>query len=315
MKKITILGIACVDIIIKGNNNIPQPGRLEFVDAMKFNTGGCALNASLDLKKIGIPHRLMIPVAKDVYGDYIIDVLRKSKININDLIFLEDCSTSSSIVLLNSNGERSFLHHLGANSKLDISNIDLSVIDDSDILFIGGALLMPNFDGKQMGEVLKRAKSAGALTVLDVGWDPSERWLATLGEVLPYVDIFVPSIDEAIMLSGKNDLLEINTVFLEKGVKRVIIKLGDKGSAFFDENKVIIIPPVITPKVIDTTGAGDSFMSGILTGLYYGWDILKIVEFANTVGSLCVQEYGASNGIKSFNEIIEIQERYYNEKE
>jgi len=314
MKKITILGIACVDIIITGNYSIPLPGRLDFVDEMKFNTGGCALNCSLDLRKIGIPHRLMIPLSKDVYGDYIVNVLNKSKISTNDLILLDGCSTSSSIVLLNKNGERSFLHHPGANSKLDINDIDLSVINDSDILFIGGALLMPNFDGKQMRDVLTHAKNKGIITVLDVGWDPSNRWLDTLEEVLPHVDIFVPSIDEAIMLSGKRDLLEVNKFFLEKGVNKVIIKLGDKGAAYFIDNTVNIVSPVKAKVVKDTTGAGDSFVAGLLTGLYHDWSVERMVQFANTVGSLCVQEYGASNGIKSLEEIIEIQERYYNEK-
>ena len=103
----------------------------------------------------------------------------------------------ASVVLSDPSGERSFLHNPGANAKLSISDLDIDQLLDTDILFIGGALLMPSFDGSQMAEVLRKAKNKGVYTVLDIGWDASGKWMDTLEPVLMYIDLFVPSIDEA----------------------------------------------------------------------------------------------------------------------
>ncbi|QWB99456.1 carbohydrate kinase family protein [Mycoplasmatota bacterium] len=311
MKKITILGIACVDIIVSGSYNIPKAGQLEFVDGMNLYTGGCAMNCSIDLSIMKIPHQLIIPIGDDFYGDFIVEKLKNHQIHTDHLIRFKDTSTSSSVVLLNPQGERSFLHHPGANGVLQIEDIDLSILDQTDILFIGGALLMPRFDGQQMKDLLKYAKDKGVYTVLDIGWDPLNQWMDTLVGVLAYVDLFVPSIDEAKMLSKLDDVKEMNDYFKNKGVKELIIKLGDQGAAYFDKEKTKILPSIKTGKIIDTTGAGDSFMAGILTGLYHDWPKEKTIQFANTLGSLCIQDYGASGLIRDFKQMIKIQEEYY----
>jgi len=311
MKKITILGIACVDLIVSGYKKIPALGKLEFTDEFKLNTGGCALNCAIDLKKIGIEHQLFVPIGKDMFGDFIKNSLQKNEIPSSSLIELSNAPTSTSVVLSDPSGERSFLHNPGANAKLCISDLDLDQLLDTDILFIGGALLMPSFDGTQMAEVLRKAKNKDVYTVLDIGWDASGKWMETLEPVLKYIDLFVPSIDEAEKLTGHTDIEKINKLLLFNGVKEVIIKLGDRGAVYFPDNQPKIVPSVFLEKIVDSTGAGDSFMSGILTGLYYEWTLEKTIQFANVVGSMCVMDFGASQGIKSYKEILTKRDQYY----
>ncbi len=311
MKRITVLGIGCVDIFVSGYKKIPLLGQLEFANEFKLHTGGCALNCSIDLVKIGIEHKLIIPVGKDIFGDFIRKSLVENKVDESGVIFLDNIGTSTSIVLLDSSGERSFLHNPGANAALDIQDLDLDSLFDTDILFIGGALLMPNFDGDQMAEVFRMAQEKGVFTVLDIGWDSTGKWMKTLEKVLNYVDLFVPSIDEAEKLTGTSDLSEINSILLNKGAKETIIKLGDKGAVYFADGEPVIISSVSLEKIVDTTGAGDSFMSGILTGLQHSWNTKDMIEFANIVGSMCVQGYGASQGIQSFDHILKRKMEYY----
>lgn len=311
MKRITVLGIACVDIIVSGYKKIPEPGKLEFTDDMRLYTGGCALNCSIDLSKMGIKHNLIIPVGDDVFGEFIKKSVKMYNICNNRTLTLKNAYTSSSVVLLDKSGERSFLHNPGANAKLDIKNIDLDLLQQSDILFIGGALLMPNFDGPQMAEVLRVAQQAGVYTVLDIGWDASGKWMEILEPVLPYVDLFVPSFDEAIKLSGSVKLDEIFTFFKTQKIEKTIIKLGEKGAAFWNGHNVEIIPSIPIKRVVDTTGAGDSFVSGILTGLASEWGFVKTIQFANTVGSLCVMNFGASEGVKDLDYIESLRRQHY----
>lgn len=311
MKSITILGIACVDIIVTGYRQMPELGQLEFIDNMKLYTGGCALNCSIDLAKIGVEHNLIIPIGYDVFGDYILKSLQKSKLKTDHILRLNNASTSSSVVFLDKSGERSFLHNPGANALLDIRDININQVLESEILFVGGALLMPNFDGKQMAELFRLAKKSRVYTVLDIGWDPSGKWMETLAAVLPNVDLFIPSLDEAIKLTNKTDLKDIFAVFSEQGVKQTIIKLGKNGAAYINNNHLEIVEAVHISSVIDTTGAGDSFVSGVLTGIANGWEMKKTIQFANVVGSLCVSNFGASEGIKDFNEILKLRGEYY----
>lgn len=128
---------------------------------------------------------------------------------------------------------------------------------------------------------------------------------------LPYIDYFMPSIDEAVCISGKDQPDEIAEVFLSKGASNVIIKLGSKGSYFRSKNSGgKIYDSFSVEKVLDTTGAGDSFCSGFIAAYASGMEIDDCMEFANAVGAMSVMERGATTGTKSFDETIEFIKNY-----
>ena len=117
---------------------------------------------------------------------------------------------------------------------------------------------------------------------------------------------FIPSLEEAVMLSGKEEPEAIADVFLAMGVKIAVIKLGKQGCFIKDLNgEKHWIPTYSKIKAVDTTGAGDSFVAGFLTGLTKGWSLYECGKFANAVGTHCVMATGASTGIKSFEETVE----------
>jgi sugar/nucleoside kinase (ribokinase family) len=131
---------------------------------------------------------------------------------------------------------------------------------------------------------------------------------------LPYLDYFIPSLEEAEMISGKSNPEEIADSFLEAGVKTAVIKLGSKGC--FIKNKAgdkYFIDSFKGIKAVDTTGAGDSFAAGFITGIVKGWDLYKCGKFANAVGAHCVMKVGATSGIKTIDEIQKFINSYKNE--
>ena len=126
---------------------------------------------------------------------------------------------------------------------------------------------------------------------------------------MEYIDLFIPSIEEAIMLSGKEEPEEIADAFLAMGVKTVVIKLGKKGCFIKDSvGEKYFIPTYSKIKAVDTTGAGDSFVAGFLTGITKGMGLYESGRFANAVGTHCVMAAGASTGIKSYEEIVKFIE-------
>ena len=169
---------------------------------------------------------------------------------------------------------------------------------------------MDRFDGDETVEFLKKCKEMGKTTFLDVCWDARGRWGEVLNCCMPYIDYFMPSIDEAVCIAKEEEPEKIADVFVAKGAKNVIIKLGSKGSYLRKEgeSKGTIYPPFYIENPVDTTGAGDSFCSGFLAAYARDMKIEDCMVFASAVASHCVREKGATTGIKSYEETMKFIE-------
>ena len=95
---------------------------------------------------------------------------------------------------------------------------DFDVINECDLVFVTGTYLLNRFDGEETAEFLKKCKELGKLTFLDVCWDASGRWGELLNKVMPYIDFFMPSIDEAKCIANKENPDDIADVFIANGV-------------------------------------------------------------------------------------------------
>lgn len=306
MFDVACIGILVADVISKPVDEIPERGKLGLIDRIELFTGGCAVNAAIAMAKIGLNTALIGKIGNDGFGKFISDVLKEEGVEITGLVVGEKSSTSASVVLSDSTGERTFLHCLGANAEFTDTDVNFNIIKNSKIIFIAGTMLMPSFDGEACARVLRQSKEMGKYTVLDTAWDSKGRWMEVLKPCMPYIDLFIPSYEEAAKLSGKEETEEIADVFLSMGVKVAVIKLGKDGcfiKAISGEKH--LIPTYSHIKAIDTTGAGDSFVAGFLTGLTKGWSLYECGKFANAVGTHCVMAIGASTGIKKLEEIKE----------
>jgi len=311
MHEVTCLGIIVADVIAKTVNTLPGEGKLELIDQLELHLGGCASNAAVDLEKIGIKTAVIGRVGADGFGSFVINEMKNCGVNVDGVILSETSKTSASVVTIRSSGERSFLHHMGANADFTIDDINFSIVSDSKVLFIAGALLLPRFDGIPAAKVLKIARQEKIITVMDTAWDSTGKWMQQIKPCLPYIDYFLPSFEEAKMISGKCNPEEITEVFLDAGVKVAVIKLGSKGC--FIKNKAgehYFIEAFEGIKVIDTTGAGDSFAAGFITGIIRGWDLSLCGKFANAVGANCVMKVGATPGVKKLEEILNFIDSY-----
>lgn len=311
MFDVACIGILVADAIAKTVDEIPDKGKLGAIDQLSLHSGGCAASICIDLEKIGLDVALIGKVGKDGFGDFMVNAVQSEGVNTEGLVVKPGINTSASVVLVSSGGERTFLHCIGSNADLVYEDVNFDIIRNSKILVVAGTYLMPNFDGEPCSRVLKKAKEMGVYTVLDTAWDTTGRWMQIVEPCLPYLDLFIPSYDEAKMISGREDAEEIADVFLSKGVKLAVIKLGKDGC--FIKNKdgeKYTIPTYTDIKAVDATGAGDSFVAGFVTGLVQGWDLYKCGKFANAVGTHCVMEVGATTGIKKMEDILEFMKKY-----
>ena len=311
MHEVTCLGILVADVVGKPVDSIPERGKLMLVDRMELHGGGCANSTGIGLTKLGIKTAVIGKVGNDGFGDFVIGNLTRNGVDCTGVVRDEEAATSSTMVLVHGDGERSFIHYIGANGTLTEADVDDGVVKSSKILHIAGTFLLPGFDGEPTARVLKKAKELGVTTSLDTAWDSHNNWMKLLAPCLPYVDYAVPSIEEARMVTGKYEPEEVASALLDKGVGTVALKMGSQG-CYIRSKDIELYIPIYKVDVVDALGAGDAFAAGFLAGLVNGWDLERTGKFANATGAFCVTALGATTGIKDQKTIEDfIAEREY----
>lgn len=313
MKKVACVGILVADAIVEPVTKFPEKGILEKVNSITMHNGGNAMTASINLRKIGVESTMVGMVGNDMFGEFLKGRLRDAGVDTSGLKVSDKAQTSASVLMIDpGTGERSFFHCVGANGVFSESDINYDAVDKCDMVFVTGSFIMDTFDGEETMKFLKRCKEMGKTTFLDVCWDASGRWGELIDMSMPYIDYFMPSIDEAVCIAKEEDPEKIADVFVSRGAKNVIIKLGSKGSYLRKEgeSKGTVYPPFYIENPVDTTGAGDSFCSGFLAAYAMGKPVEECMVFANATGAHCVMATGATTGIKPYADIMKFIENY-----
>ncbi|MHC4441208.1 MAG: carbohydrate kinase family protein [Planctomycetota bacterium] len=312
MSDIVNIGICAVDAIGQTIDEFPPPGGLRFFDQLTMTTGGNAVNCSIALAKMGVECHIMVKVGNDPLGDFVISELRRHGVNAAGVIRSANSHTPYTFVCVFSDGQRSFFHTMGSNGTLCLQDIDLELVRRAKYCFVTGTMLMRTFDGRQTAELLKFAGQAGAKTLLDTVYTDAvsqKAWQAKTYPALPFLDYFIPSLPEARAITGLEQPTDMALAFQDLGCKNVVIKLDERGVFCRDSaGAESMVPSYRVAKVVDTTGAGDSWSAGFLAGLYRGMDIPDAALLGNATAAHCIRAPGASTGIVALDEIKEFQQ-------
>lgn len=304
MPEVVCLGILVADVLAKPVDHFPERGRLVLVERMELHTGGCAGNTAIGLRRIGIPAGVIGKVGEDGFGDFYLSVMAREGVDYSGIARDRSANTSSTMVLVHGDGERSFIHYIGANAQLRAEEVDLGLLDGARVLHVAGALLMPGLDGEPTASLLQAARARGLVTSLDTAWDSTGRWMKAIAPALPHLDYFLPSIEEARMLTGAHDPADIAEALLACGTGVVALKMGEDGCYVAGRGEKLRVP-AFDVATIDATGAGDAFVAGFLAGVVKGWSLRETARFANAVGALCTLAIGTTAGIRSMEETRE----------
>lgn len=227
---IVVLGTIVFDLFVKGVSSFPKKGRAIPIEKFPYSIGGCGANSAIVLSKLGAKVSLIGSIGKDHFGNFVKEKLVGSNLSLELIYTKEKLPTSISILFISKNGERSYLHGSGANEKINLTDKALFQISSAKIFHIGGAMLIPGFDGKPMARSLKFAKRNGTLTSVDLGWDTSNSWMKKLEPSLPFIDILMMNEAELKALAKKRKLESAVNYLHDKGPKVIVIKLGEKGA-------------------------------------------------------------------------------------
>jgi sugar/nucleoside kinase (ribokinase family) len=303
--EIACLGVIVVDIVGAPIESLPSQGTLELIDRLEMHIGGNAANTADALAKLGVAVGLIGGVGADAFGSYVLSALASHGVNVSAVLQEKQVGTAASFVVVNGKAERAFLHVPGANATFTPSGVNWEAIASARIFHVAGLQLMRQLEGQPIAEILQEAQKRGMVTVLDTVMNPRSLGWAGLAPALPFLDWFIPSIDEAILLTGEKEKEAIVAKLRSAGATNIVLKDGEHGCFFHPKDSPTFHTPAFPVKAIDTLGAGDSWSAGFCIGLLRGWDLPRTARFANAVGATCVEAFGATTGIVSESETHE----------
>ena len=305
-----ICGSCVCDILIR-----PVPldrpigaGRLMTADAIEATTGGVVSNSGIAMARLGMKPAAFSYVGDDHWGMLMRQRYREEGLDDSRLLTHPDASTSSTGVLIDPSGERTFVHDVGAPSKLNKSVFleHLDLFQNSRMALIGYYSITPDFDN-DLVEILSAIRQTGCQTALDAAGDGGA--MQPLDKMLPHLDFYVPSHAEASHQTNQTDPARIIETYRECGAAGMLgVKLGSQGALLSPAAGQLIRVSAVDPPgpIVDTTGAGDSFYAGLLTGLLRQMSVEESGRLAAAAGACCVTGLGASAAIRNFEETMAI---------
>jgi len=298
----TIVGLYVLDILGRPVSEIPKGGDLAYIDELRLTVAGTAGGTIIDCAKLGLSTLAVGAVGDDEKADFVVSVLEKFGADTAGFERIKGVPTSSTILNIRPNGERPALHLRGACDYFLPPNKEKLNIFDCKVFHLGGTGLLKKLDGSASVELLKDAKENECITTWDL-IGATESTIDIVKPLLPHIDYFMPSIEEASIMCGLDDPKDIAKYYLDNGVTNCVLTMGGEGSLFVNKDETIKTP-AFDINVVDTTGCGDAFDAGMITSLINNFDLEKSLKFATTTSGLVATGLGSDAGIIDFDDTI-----------
>ncbi len=311
MKKIGVIGSLNMDTFIQ-LKKIPEEGENIFAEAIKNDFGGKGGNSAIALKKMGCDVMFYGCVGNDYNARLIKKNLENYGIRTSDIKISEKNNTGTAYILLEKNGNNRIIVDPGANE--DIDREDIRNLFSGEMGKCSLILIQLEISIEAIKEIISVCNEKNIKLIIDAG--PIRDIKA---EDLRGAYIVSPNKSELEALIGK----KITTIeeiekgaeeLLNKGIENVLVKIGEHGSLFLNK-KNRIYQKAYKVQAIDTTGAGDSYMAGLLKALHKGNDIKEAMDYGSICGAIAVTKIGAVSGLASEDDVKEFFDKYSTKEE
>ncbi len=293
-------GSTNVDLLYQGMPKIPDIGEEIYCKDFSLQLGGGLPATLINLGRLGIETKIATELGNDLFSGFAKEEFEKNNVkplnlykgsgiplNITSAVILED--------------DRSFISY----GKGNIEPND-SAKEEFYQLAKGSKITMMQPGG--FIEVYEKLKKEGTILVLDMGWD-EEMSFEKYNELLSLADYYTPNKKEALKLTGKSTPEEA-AKSLKRYFKKVVVKVDKAGCIGIDDDKMICVKSIDEFKAVDSTGAGDAFLSGFMYGLFYDYPLEECLLFGNITGGKSITKVGALSAFVREKELLEYKEKY-----
>lgn len=304
------IGQVAQDILVE---NVPRNAFMMETDTVKadsltISTGGDAVNEAIILSRFGDKSSVVIRLDKRNVGDMIYRELKAENVDVSLVSKQDDCENFTSLIFIHPDGNHDFIVGPGKNYTLKRSDVNFDVFCDARAVSAASLFALGELDTNGIEEIFKKAQEAGTYTFADANFDLNDIGPETVKRVYPYIDYLMPSLGEAMYMTGKKELDAIADSFLRQGVKNVVLKLGAEGCFFKNANERFFVDPFMVT-VVDTTGCGDNFAAAFIHGILKGMSNRECAEFACGAGALNSQRIGAHSYVRSEHQIFNFMKK------
>lgn len=299
-----ICGSCTIDILVRPFPLTRALGeeRLLDVEPIDVVAGGIVSNAGIALARLGMKPSAFTYLGNDDWASWLCAKYQSEGLGVEGLVPHPTARTSTTVVLVDSHGQRSFAHSQGAPKLMDagifVEHMPLFV--RSRMALIGYYPLMPYLQD-DLPSVLARIRETGCQTALDAAGSGGD--MEPLDRILPHLDLYVPSYAEAAHQTGRTNAKEMLRVFRNSGTTALLgVKLGAEGVLLSPADEEFIHVPAVPPPgpVLDTTGAGDTFYAGLIAGLLRSMSVEAAARLGAATAACCITEVGASAGLRDY---------------
>ena len=316
------LGRSCIDLY---SQDVGAPfNKITGFDAF---VGGSPLNIAVATSRLGIKTSLLTGVGNDKVGEFIIDFLKREKVNTKTIPVKEGSRTSAAVLGIQppDNFPLVFYRDNAADSMIDIDDVINANISNYKILLISGTALNIEPTRSATFFSVEVANKNNVDVVLDLDfradqWKDIRSYGLMIRAILPNIKIVIGT-EEEILASTLNDKSQLNiknqqisspeisgdinnsiSQLLSLGIETLVVKRGKNGATIFQQNSKTIDVPGFPVKILNVLGAGDAFAGGFLYGILNGWDLYKSCRMGNASGAQVVTKKGCANFMPTLEE-------------
>lgn len=281
MKFVGGVGYTNIDLIYSGMDRLPSTGEEVYSKGFGMHLGGGVPATLINTTRLGVPSRILTFIGKDQFSAMAERFYASYDAEITNLYEGDGVPVVVTSVMV-CNNDRSFATYR------DDSAVDEQAVCEKIYQHLSGAKVVNMHVG--FLPAYQKLKEEGTILIFDTGWEDD---LSTekYHDYLELADYYLPNQKEALKITG-TDSVEAAAEKLGEYFETVIIKLDKDGCLVKDENGTRIIPSMKGVVAVDSTGAGDAFMSGFMYGIYHDHPVDQCIRFGNVTGGTCVQGIG-----------------------
>ena len=290
MKKIWVLGDAVVDLLPDGEGRLLQC------------PGGAPANVAVGIARLGGQSAFIGRVGDDPFGRFMAKTLADEKVDVKSMRLDQAHRTSTVGVDLDDQGERSFTFMVHPSADLFLESADLPTFSAGEWLHVCSIALSAEPSRSATFEAMAAIREAGGYVSFDPNirpdlWPDENALRRCLEQALQSADVVKLSVEELAFLTGNVEVnVGLDALMARCPARLVLVTQGKEGVIAWHDGAVRHYPA--TPvECVDTTGAGDAFVAGLLFGLAAGQDLTPVIALAQRCGALATTAKGAMTAL------------------
>jgi ribokinase len=282
-------------------DRLPSPGETLLGKGYRVDFGGKGSNQAVACARLGSRVSFVAKIGLDNFGEMALGLHRKEKVDVGSVIQVPDKPTGVGFIIVDARGNNCITIDPAANDLLTAQEVSrcLETLTSETVV-----LTQLEIPVEAAGTAMARGREKGAVTILN----PAPARILP-DSVLQFVDVLTPNQSEAKVLTGISPDADVEPEIvarelISRGVRRVVMTLGEKGALIMTGNSPSYIP-AIKVSAEDTTGAGDAFNGGLAVALSRGANLEDAVCFAVVTGGLAVIREGVVPSLPTRNEVLQ----------